>query len=432
MRMMKDSGIEWIKKIPDDWNTLKGKNVLTLLKRPIDDAMGVITCFRDGEVTLRSNRREDGFTFADKEIGYQGICKGDLVIHGMDGFAGAIGISDSNGKSSPVLNVCKPKGENSIKYLMYYLRMLASQDVFVALATGIRERSCDLRWNKIAELMFPVPSNVDQQRIADFLDEKCAKIDRTIEQQKLSIEKLKGYKQSIITEAVTKGLDPRVPMKDSGIEWIGVIPEGWEIRKLKSLGYVKGRIGFKGYTVEDIVDEYTKGRAIVLGGTNIMKDGYISYDKLTYLSEYKYFESPEIILKGGEILITKVGAGTGENALYEYYDERVTINPNVMIFVSNTSNSKFINYYILSNYVKIDIMLEATKSGAQPAINQAYVKNIVAVVPLLPEQQQIADYLDQKCAKIDTAIDKKQSLIEKLIDYKKSLIYEAVTGKIEV
>ncbi len=217
-------------------------------------------------------------------------------------------------------------------------------------------------------------------------------------------------------------------MKDSGIEWIGEIPQGWEVRKLKSFGEVKGRIGFKGYTVEDIVDENTPGRAIVLGGTNIMKDGYISYNKTTYLSEFKYFESPEIMLKGNEILITKVGAGTGENALYKFIDERVTINPNVMIFIPDQiCNSIYVNYSLLSHYIKADIYLESNKSGAQPAINQSYVKNISILYPPLPEQQRIADFLGAKCSKIDDTIEKQKTVIEKLKEYKQSIIAEAVT-----
>lgn len=158
-----DTGIEWFPKMPKHWKRLKGRYVLELLKRPVLDTDGVITCFRDGEVTLRSNRREEGFTFADKEIGYQGIEVGDLVIHGMDGFAGAIGISDSRGKGSPVLNVCSVKESFDKEYILWYLRYLAYQNVFVATATGIRERSCDLRWSKIANLDFLIP-NLDEQK----------------------------------------------------------------------------------------------------------------------------------------------------------------------------------------------------------------------------------------------------------------------------
>ena len=142
---MKDSGIQWIGMMPAHWDCIRGKYILKYIQKPVRDDDGVITCFRDGEVTLRSNRREDGFTMADKEIGYQGIDVGDLVVHGMDGFAGAIGISDSRGKASPVLNVLDTKQNK--RYIMYFLRSMAYSDVFLALATGIRVRSCDLRWN---------------------------------------------------------------------------------------------------------------------------------------------------------------------------------------------------------------------------------------------------------------------------------------------
>ena len=142
MREVKDSGIAWVGTMPTNWDVKRGKFTLRLLNRPLEETDEVITCFRDGEVTLRKNRREDGFTVSLKEIGYQGIEPGDLVVHGMDGFAGAIGISDSRGKSSPVLVVCDSSGNK--KYIMYYLRSMAYNDVFTALATGIRVRSCDL------------------------------------------------------------------------------------------------------------------------------------------------------------------------------------------------------------------------------------------------------------------------------------------------
>lgn len=175
---MKHSGIEWIGEIPSTWNIIRGKYLLKYLQKPVKEDDGVITCFRDGEVTLRSNRREDGFTMSDKEIGYQGIDVGDLVVHGMDGFAGAIGISDSRGKASPVLNVMDT--EQNKRYIMYYLRSMAYSDVFVALATGIRVRSCDLRWNKLADLPYPVPTIDEQNAIVEYIDATLEKTDAVI------------------------------------------------------------------------------------------------------------------------------------------------------------------------------------------------------------------------------------------------------------
>ena len=197
----RDSGIQWIGMMPSHWGIIRGKYILQYMQKPVREDDGVITCFRDGEVTLRSNRREDGFTMSDKEIGYQGIDVGDLVVHGMDGFAGAIGISDSRGKASPVLNVLDTKQNK--RYIMYYLRSMAYSDVFLALATGIRVRSCDLRWNKLAELSYPVPPLEEQQAIVDRIDEIITKTDAVIADKKAQLETLEEYKKSLIFEYVT-------------------------------------------------------------------------------------------------------------------------------------------------------------------------------------------------------------------------------------
>lgn len=198
---LKDSGIQWIGQMPTHWDCIRGKYILRYIQKPVKEDDGVITCFRDGEVTLRSNRREDGFTMSDKEIGYQGIDVGDLVVHGMDGFAGAIGISDSRGKASPVLNVLET--DQNKRYIMYYLRSMAYSDVFLALATGIRVRSCDLRWNKLAELMYPVPPIEEQEKIVEHIDSVIKKTDEVIADKKEQLETIEEYKKSLIYEYVT-------------------------------------------------------------------------------------------------------------------------------------------------------------------------------------------------------------------------------------
>ena len=198
---MKDSGIQWIGNMPSHWEVIRGKYILRYMQKPVREDDGVITCFRDGEVTLRSNRREDGFTMSDKEIGYQGIDVGDLVVHGMDGFAGSIGISDSRGKASPVLNVLDT--DQCKRYIMYYLRSMAYSDVFLALATGIRVRSCDLRWNKLAELSYPVPPLDEQNAIVKHIDSVLSKADAVIADKKAQRVTLDEYKKSLIFEYVT-------------------------------------------------------------------------------------------------------------------------------------------------------------------------------------------------------------------------------------
>lgn len=223
----KDSEIQWIGMMPSHWNCIRGKYILKYIQRAVREDDGVITCFRDGEVTLRSNRREDGFTMADKEIGYQGIDVGDLVVHGMDGFAGAIGISDSRGKASPVLNVLDT--EQNKRYIMYFLRSMAYSDVFLAMATGIRVRSCDLRWNKLAELFYPVPPIEEQEAIVEYIDSVLTKTNDVIAAKKEQLSILEAYKKSLIFEYVTGKKEIPVPvtavMVDPNVILLGKLPK---------------------------------------------------------------------------------------------------------------------------------------------------------------------------------------------------------------
>ncbi len=198
---LKDSGIEWIGQIPEHWNIKKGKYCLSYVQKPTREDDEVITCFRDGEVTLRRNRREEGFTFSLKEIGYQGIDIGDLVVHGMDGFAGSIGISDSRGKASPVLNVLET--DNNKKYIMYYLRNMAYNGIFSALSTGIRVRTCDTNWGKLKELPYLLPPKNEQDEIVSYIDEIVSKTDDIINAKQQQLETLEQYKKSLIYEYVT-------------------------------------------------------------------------------------------------------------------------------------------------------------------------------------------------------------------------------------
>ena len=200
-----DSGVEWIGQIPKHWNVEKGKRLFQQMKRPVREQDEIVTCFRDGEVTLRINRRTDGFTNALKEHGYQGIRKGDFVIHNMDAFAGAIGISDSDGKSTPVYSVCRPWNEDLVfsEYYARYLRNLALQDFILSLAKGIRERSTDFRFKDFGELEYPLPPKDEQIKIVEYIENQTTKIDKAIELQQNYISKLKEYKASLIDSVVT-------------------------------------------------------------------------------------------------------------------------------------------------------------------------------------------------------------------------------------
>ena len=423
MREMKDSGIEWIKEIPTGWTTTRGKNILQLMKRPPEVDDEVITCFRDGEVTLRRNRREEGFTFSDKEIGYQGIKKGDLVIHGMDGFAGAIGISDSNGKGSPVLVVCTTK-ENS-RYLVYYLRTLAMQNVFLALATGIRERSCDLRWNKIADLLFPLPGLDEQCRIADYLDRKCRQIDTIIARQQEVIEKLKTYKLSVITEAVTKGLNPDVPMKDSGEEWIGEVPGNWTKVKLKNIcQFINGDRSSNYPSPNEYVDD-----GIPFLGADSLCGRYVDITQSKKIAKAKYHSMGGAKIRKGDILYTLRGSTIGKNAMATF--DEGTVASSLMVIRPISLIPEYLLYW-LNSEEEFQQRQSYINGSTAPNLSAENVGSFVMFLPSAVEQREIADYLDTKCAEIELTMLKKQMLADQLSNYKKSLIYEVVTGKKEV
>lgn len=217
----KNSGVEWLGDVPSDWVILRTKDIFNHRKEEAQINDEIVTAFRDGQVTLRKNRRIDGFTNALKEHGYQHIHKGDLVIHEMDAFAGAIGVSDSSGKSTPVYTVCYSKND-SISHHFYslFFRTMAKVGFIDSLAKGIRVRSTEFRWNESRNVYLALPSNTDQQKIVSYLDQETQKIDTLIAKQEKLIELLEEQRKSVISHAVTKGLDPNVPMKDSGVEWL--------------------------------------------------------------------------------------------------------------------------------------------------------------------------------------------------------------------
>ena len=199
---MKDSGVEWISKIPAHWEECRIKNVVFPKDKPVLPTDQIITCFRDGIVTLRSNRREDGFTVSFTENGYHGVDIGDLVIHGMDAFAGAIGCSDSRGKTTPVVHVCHTAGNN--RYFMYYLRAMAYGNILMDLANGVRIRSSDYRnFDCLGVFGIVVPPKNEQDEIVNFLDSKSNQIEQLIAIKQAKIDKLNEYKKSLIYEYVT-------------------------------------------------------------------------------------------------------------------------------------------------------------------------------------------------------------------------------------
>jgi len=418
-RKYKDSGIPWMKYIPADWNVVRGKDFLFLRNRPVREDDDVVTCFRDGEVVLRCERRTEGFTMSDKEIGYQGINKGDIVIHGMDGFAGAMGVSKSTGKGSPVLIVCNPKSNDDARYIIYYLRSLAMNNVFVALATGIRERSCDLRWNKISVLPFVRPSSIEQTRIADYIDKKCGEIDSLIALQEQMIEKLKAYKQSVITEAVTKGLDPNAKLVASGIDWIGEIPEEWKVFALKWLMEL-----YAGATPKSDNENLWDGDIPWITPADYKTEDIFVSGGRRNISQKGLESCATTILPKGSIIFSK----RAPIGLVAINSEPLCTNQGCIGCIVNQSRALNKYYYYTLSIFKEQFELYGSGTTFKE-ISATKFADFIVPVPPLQEQQEIVRYLDDKCADIDRLIALKQQKIESLKDYKKSVVYEAVTGK---
>lgn len=423
----KDSGIKWLGTIPANWRIEKGKHVLSVLSKPVLQDDDVVTCFRDGEVVLRNERRTEGFTMSDKEIGYQHIDKGDIVIHGMDGFAGSIGISKSTGKGSPVLVVCNPIKDNP-SYLVYYLRILANTNVFLALSTGIRQRSCDLKWNKISVLPFPLPSLPEQRTITTYLDEKCGEIDTLISLQEEMISELQAYKQSVITEAVTKGLDSNVPMKDSGVEWIGMIPEGWKIQRLRTLGNCQNGISKGG---EYFGDEFDFP---FVNYTDAYKNIDVPYPEGRANSTEE--DRKQYSLIEGDILFTRTSETIDEIGYASTCTQTI---PNAVFsgfLIRFRPTGKELYYGFSKYYFRSSIhrafFVKEMNLVTRASLSQNLLKNLPTLIPPLSEQQAIASYLDEKTSQIDSLIALKQEKITELKNYKKSIIYEYVTGKKKV
>ncbi len=415
MSKLKDSGVPWLGAIPSHWSSVRGKYILRYEQKPTRETDEVITCFRDGEVTLRRNRREEGFTIATKEHGYQGIDVGDLIVHGMDGFAGAIGISDSRGKASPVLNVLAT--EQHKRYLMYYMRGLAYADVFLAMATGIRVRSCDLRWNKIAELIFTISPTPEQQRIADYLDTRCEELDKLRDDIQSQIETLEQYKKSVITEAVTKGLDSTVEMKVSGIPWVGNIPTGWNVHRLAV--YFSERKHKNALGKED-------NRLSLSYGKVVSKDINSSDGLLPEsFNTYNIVEADDIIIRPTDLQNDKRSLRTG------LVKEHGIITSAYIALAPKAEINVAYYHYLLHAY-DVSKVFYNMGNGVRQGLNYSEFSKLLLLEPPLSEQHRIAEYLDTRCAEIDAIIDTKKEQLTTLAEYRKSLIYEYVTGKKEV
>ncbi len=428
----KAASLSWLEDIPSHWNVEKSKYLFRLAKRAVREEDGIVTAFRDGMVTLRSNRRTDGFTNADKEIGYQGVRKGDLVIHAMDAFAGAIGVSDSNGKCSPVYSCCIPLSHVDTSYYARLVRTMSNTGFIQSLAKGIRERSTDFRWSDFRALYLPVPPLAEQKAIAIFLDRETQRIDSLIEEKQTFIKLLKEKRQALISHVVTKGLNPNVEMQDSGIEWIGQVPEHWVVKKIKYdvLGIEQGWSPQCEST--PVPDDHTWG-VVKVGCVN---RGIFNPEQNKKLPE-ELEPRKEYTIKKGDLLVSRANAKewVGSAAVPDRdYDNLLLCDKIYRIKLDlEKADPEFFAYYLASDQAREQIEIDATgTSSSMLNIGQGTILNMPIPAPELPEQQSIVQGIKNKTSQIDRLMLEVLDSIELLKEHRTSLISAAVTGKIDV
>ena len=400
-QLYKESTIPWAPVIPNHWETKRAKSLFKKMERPVRESDEVVTCFRDGTVTLRRNRRESGFTESLKEIGYQGIRPGDLVIHAMDAFAGAIGVSDSAGKGTPVYSVCTPIGEANPLYYAHALREMSRNKWIESLAKGIRERSSDFRFTEFSAQVIPVPPPEEQDSIVQFLDHADAQIQRYIASKERLIALLEEERQALIHQAVTRGLDPTVRLKPSGVEWLGDVPEHWGIRRLKTICYMKSGEGITATSIE------TEGEYPVYGGNGLR--GYTF--EFTHNGDYVLIGRQGALC--GNIHVAREKFWASEHAVV------ATLSPNhVLEWFSALLEVMNLNQYSIA--------------AAQPGLAVDRVMNLWAPIPPREEQAHIATRMGRQTERIDNIVNNARRQIDFMNEYRTRLIADVVTGQLDV
>lgn len=438
MREMKDSGIEWIGEISSKakvytlkfdtymkgrigWQGLKSKDFVE--KGPY---CVTSTDFEDGKVNWNTcyHVSLDRYNMDP----FIQIKPGDLLIS-KDGTIGKLALVDSLPDKACLnshLLIIRPLNN---KYLVKYLYFVLQSNIFTSyyslVGSGTTMQS--LSQEKLGQFKFPMWSITDQQAIADYLDAKCADIDGVSKDIEEQIETLKEYKKSVITQAVTKGLDLHAKIKDSKVPWIGKISQKAKVYTLKFDTYMKGRIGWQGLKSKDFIEE---GPYCVT--STDFENGRINWNKCYHVSLGRYNMDPFIQIKKWDLLISKDGT-IGKLALVDNLPDKACLNSHLLIIrpLNNKYLVKYLYFVLQSNVFTAYYNLVGSGTTMQ-SLSQEKLGKFKFPIWSLSDQQSIVKYLDMKCTDIDAALSKKEKQLDVLKEYKKSLVYEYVTGKKEV
>ena len=416
MRQMKDSGIEWIGEIPQTWDVLKTKFCFRYKKEiaGINSDKFDRLALTMQNVVKRAKDDSNGLQ-PEKFETYQILRRNELVFKLIDlqnVSTSRVGLSLYDGIVSPAYIILTPQSNISSKYAEKYYYTLWKNQIFNALGDdGVRS---NLGKDDLLNIPIPVPPLAEQERIAGFLDAKCAEVDALAGEIKEQIATLEEYKRSVITEAVTKGLDASVPMKDSGIEWIGEIPQSWDVLPNK---YIMKK-------TKELCQKYS-GQAIL----SLTMNGVIERDLDAGGKMPSSFDGYQLIKKGN-LLLCLFDIDVTPRCAGLILKDGVTSPAYSQFVMTNMAYAPYFAYY----YIMVDNtkeLLHMTKN-LRYSLNEEQFGAIKAPCPPLAEQERIAEFLDAKCAEVDALIAEKQNQLATLEEYKKSVIFEYVTGKKEV
>lgn len=425
MREMKDSGVPWIGEIPKGWKLLRNKNAFLCSKEIVGSKSMTAQLLSLTTKGIKEKGPEVvGGKVPESFDTYQTVRKGQLVMCLFDLDCSAVfsGLSPYDGMISPAYRVLDCKADMDPSFASHWFCSVFDGRKFMHYSKNLRYT---LTYDEFAVLPIVIPPIQEQHRIADFLDAKCTEIDTILEKTRASIEDYKKLKLSVITEAVTKGIRGERPMKDSGVEWIGEIPTEW---KTSRVGLHFEIILGKMLCSEPLGADYTLEKYYC--AANVHFSGVDKCDLKTMW--FSSSEKEAYLVKEGDLLVVEGGAGAGGSAIVKDQSERIYIQNSIMIVRPKAQSSAVYLRYLLESLVSRGYVDFACNKATIPHFTKDKLGQVPFLLPEEAEQQEIAAYLDEKCAAIDSLIASKEALITELETYKKSIIYEYVTGKKEV
>lgn len=420
MREMKDSGAAFIGHVPMSWHTDKVKYHLERYEVRNPGDQQILSVYREYGVIPKDSRDDNHNVTSEDTTKYKYVKPGYFVINKMKAWQGSMGVSDHEGVVSPAYFIYRFRDDLFNKRYFHYLLRGCYKDEFRRLSGGIREGQWDLPSQAFENTIVLVPNILEQQAIVAFLDSKCAEIDALSADIQSEIDTLEAYKRSVITEAVTKGLDKTVPMKDSGIEWVGQIPADWNLVPIRAVFEEVTDKNFDG-SVKNAL-KFTYGEIVPKTNFEADDDDYVANTILNYT-----------VVEPGTIMLN------GLNLNFDFVSQRIGLVKNKGVITSAYMAFKPLGDRVSSEFATYLFKaydgckaLHNMGGGVRKILNFSEFKRYYVCFPTRFEQQAIVAFLDSKCAEIDSIIAQKQEQLAVLADYKKSVIYEYVTGKKEV